>query len=157
MVCEGELECLVASPGDMPQTIQTDDCVDVAFRGQGKGKGKSQLKSTLNSDGLAKKIVKEVSDREAEVEIFVASPGPVPQTMQTADCVGDALRGQGKGRSQLKLTLNSDGLVNKIVQEVTEFEAEAEIFDASPGAVLTREHPAAAGGRQLPAAAVAAC
>ncbi len=46
--------------------------------------------------------------------------------VQTEDCMGDALRGQGQGKGQLKLTLNSDGLVYKGIES----KSEAEAFDA---------------------------
>ncbi len=70
---------------------------------------------------------------KAEAEAFYASSGAVLLTnfMQTDDCMGDALRGQSKGKSQLKFTLNSNGLVNNGI----EFKAEADAFDASSGAV----------------------
>ncbi len=70
-----------------------------ALRGQGKGKG--QLKLILNSDGI---LVKKVIDFKAEAEAFDASSGAVSLTniMQTEDCLGEALRGQGKGNGQLK-------------------------------------------------------
>ncbi len=50
---------------------------------------------------------------------------------QTGDCMGEALREQGKCKGRLKLTLNSDGVLAK---QVIDFKIEAEAFDASPGA-----------------------
>ena len=50
--------------------------------------------------------------------------------------MGEALRGQGKGKGQLKLTLNSDGI---LVTKVIDFKAEAEAFDVSSGAAALTE------------------
>ena len=57
------------------------------------------------------KIAKKVIDCKVEAETFDASSAAVSLTsiMQTGDCMGDALRGQGTDPSQLKLALNSDG------------------------------------------------
>ncbi len=84
----------------------------------------------MNSDVLVDKGIK----FKTEAEAFGASSGAVSLTniTQTEDCVGEALRGQGNGKGQLKFTLNSDGLVN----EGIDFKAEAEASDASCGAVL---------------------
>ena len=66
----------------------------------------------MNSDGLVNKGI----EVKAEAEAFDASSGAALLTnlLQTEDGVGDALRGQG----QLKLTLNSDIVVNKGTQAV---------------------------------------
>jgi hypothetical protein len=66
--------------------------------------------------------------------------------MQTEECMGDALRGQGRGKSQLKLALNSDGmLVNKGI----DFKTEAEAFEAtSDGRRSCRAQRAAKGQQQ---------
>ncbi len=87
--------------------MQTEDCMGDALRGQGKGKGKGQLKFTLNSDGL----VNEGIELKAEAEAFDGSSDAmlITNIMQTEGCMGDALWGQGKGKSQLKLALISDG------------------------------------------------
>ncbi len=55
----------------------------------------SQLKFTLNSDGLVNKGI----EFKAEAEAFDASSGAALLTniMQTEGCMDDALRGQGKG------------------------------------------------------------
>ncbi len=88
---------------------------------RGQGKGTDQLKLTLSSDGI---LVKKVIDFTAEAEAFDALSAAVSLTdiMQTGDCMGEALRGQGKGKGQLELTLNSDGI---LVKKVIDFKAEA--------------------------------
>ncbi len=93
--------------------------------------------------------MKKVIDCKAEAEPFAASSGAVSLTdiMQTEDCMGAALRGQGKGKGQLKLTFNSDGI---LVNQVIDFKAGAEAVDASSGAVSLTENAWAmpCGGRE---------
>jgi hypothetical protein len=103
--------------------------VDDALREQGKEP--RQLKLTLHADGIVKKVI----DCKTEAETFAASSGAVPPTssLQAGSCMDDALREQGKeprqlkmtaGVGQLKLVLNSDGM---LVQQT----GEADTFNAS--------------------------
>ncbi len=54
-----------------------------------------------------------VIDCMVQAVAFDASSTAVLLTniMQAEDCMGEALRGQGEGKGQLKCILNSDGLV----------------------------------------------
>jgi hypothetical protein len=57
--------------------------------------------------------LKKVPECKAMAETFVTSPGGVgpTNTVQAVDCLGDALRGQGKDPSQLKLDLDVGGTI----------------------------------------------
>ncbi len=114
-----------------------------AYALRGQGEGKSQLKVTLNSDGLASKIVKKGIVCEADAEIFDTSPGAVPQNMQTDDCVGDALRRQGRAPAKVYLELRPLGEQDrKLGHRVRGRGGELRC--------LARYRAAAGGGRALP-------
>jgi hypothetical protein len=103
--------------------------MDEAFREQGKEP--RQLNMALHANEIVQKVI----DCKTEAETFTASSGAVPPTrsLQTGSGMDDALQEQGKeprqlnstaGVGQLKLVLNSDGM---LVQQT----GEADTFNAS--------------------------
>ncbi len=88
------------------------------------------MKLILNAEGVVSKII----DCKADAETFDASSGaaPLANIIQPGDCMDEARRDKGNDPSQLKVILNAQGVVSKIIDCKAVVQTFAASFGAAP-------------------------